>query len=86
MNRLEEILNEHIEGGPGAYGRLYDDILEWGRQSCEKTLEKAAKNSMIITDGIIDEFHTSFNSDSSASSSTSVHEPSITNKENIQLL
>lgn len=45
MSRLEEILSEHIEGGAGAWKKLYDDIEQYARECCIASLEKASGNA-----------------------------------------
>lgn len=42
MGRLEEILDNHIEGGAGAWKKLYDDIEIYTKECVIASLEKAS--------------------------------------------
>ena len=75
MNRLEEILSNHIEGGPGAWKKLYDDIEEYTLQCIKQSLKKASENAKSYS-----------TIPRSYIGGTAVDKESITNENNIVLL
>lgn len=87
MSRLEKILSEHIEGGPGAWKKLYDDIEQYARECCIATQKACAENATMIkrknqkhTKGI--KYYTGENRDLEIV----IESESITNPDNIILL
>ncbi len=49
MNKIEKILDSHIDGGPGAYKGIYDELEEYIKLTVKRHLEMASENAKIKT-------------------------------------
>lgn len=48
MGRLDEILDNHIEGGAGAWKNLYDDIEIYAKECVIASLDNAANKATLL--------------------------------------